>query len=699
VNLKYNINDAYSKMLVESNEHNTMTNMGFTIPTYEVLKNTLKGKSAKRIEWYASKLKDELLPAQDIDLNDTTAIAGYIGSYKFKNQVVNIENWLAEMCGGKSPERFNDFSMASAVQEATRWRKNLGTNDFSHDNGYEAEMIHQYSNGYYWVNMNTADSEGEHCSDTECDTILSLRDDDKRVLVSVALTSSHDVVSQIRGEGNSRPHSKYDEFIVDLLVRVGVKSYQPEGYLSKDFSPLAMDDDELKVKLRKGAPDFYASLDGLLAEDDSVHWDYVRRDLGYENASDDDNYRVKDANESYWHADQAIFNDMPIPEEHDLQLDEDYFASLDANDELPDQIQSYIKQDPRHALSYVKHVIKKRTPSLESAIAMDSKTSFEYATEVLLGEDVPESIINSISSVPEHALGYADYKEWNDLDDELFYSIVQTPEGVAKYAEVIADNDSEIDPTILKGLAKHPDVCMDLAVSKFNNQHNIDDKLLLGLASNPENAFKFINDQLKYQNVPKSLLKGLSVDPKLSYRYAKRTRKEETPQEIINGIALHPEYSLMYAQGREDVPEVITKSIASSAPHMKRYLTDTDGTNVPQSMLDNLSSDPEGSLDVAMNVFNGENVPACIFAGFDGHKDKCVEYGIFKRGKDLTSSMISSIIAKPEDALKVAMSADSMKDVDNRIIDTISESPSCMRKFNDHLSSTNQQLSGVGKTR
>lgn len=126
-------------------------------------------------------------------------------------------------------------------------------------------VIHEFNDGYYWVDLDTnkcgdeGDSMG-HCGNTSADTLLSLRDQTGEPHVTIAY-NYNGTVRQIKGKGNDKPVEKYHPYIVTLLTEDNLdkddyifRAYDYEYKAEDDFNPIDLNKDSLKefAKQAKG---------------------------------------------------------------------------------------------------------------------------------------------------------------------------------------------------------------------------------------------------------------------------------------------------------------------------------------------------------------------------------------------------------------------------------------------------------------
>lgn len=141
----------------------------------------------------------------------------------------------------------------------------------------DQEIIKEFSDGYYWVNLgdNACEDEGDsmgHCGYTSADTLLSLRDEKGVPHVTLACTyhgTQSIVIYQMKGKGNTKPVKKYHPYIVDLLIdgenyasevnghnqSYEVVDYKPEYMRYDDFNIFDLDEKYINQLKQEGAYD------------------------------------------------------------------------------------------------------------------------------------------------------------------------------------------------------------------------------------------------------------------------------------------------------------------------------------------------------------------------------------------------------------------------------------------------------------
>ena len=179
-------------------------------------------------------------------------------------------------------------------------------------------------------------------------------------------------------------------------------------------------------------------------------------------------------------------------------------------------------------------------------IPRNAETSYEYATYVLNGHNVPDIILKSISSSPYRSYQYAtDVLKGHNVPDIILKCISSSPHKSYHYAT-----------EVLKG-------------------QNVPEEMLKSISYSPYHSYDYATEVLKGQNVPDIILKSISTDPQHSYKYARYALEgQNIPEEMLKSISSSPEYSYKYAADvlkGHNVPDIILKSISSSPEYSYEY--------------------------------------------------------------------------------------------------------------------------------
>lgn len=113
-------------------------------------------------------------------------------------------------------------NLEEALDKAIEWHDSLEASGKIEDES--GEIIKQYPEGYYWIDLKTNNSPQEgnamgHCGrDGKATTLLSLRDKKtKEPHVTMAYNENDGTITQVKGKSNKKPIEKYMKFVLDLL--------------------------------------------------------------------------------------------------------------------------------------------------------------------------------------------------------------------------------------------------------------------------------------------------------------------------------------------------------------------------------------------------------------------------------------------------------------------------------------------------
>jgi hypothetical protein len=669
-----------------SDESIIINKMGYSEESYNVLKDKFGMNNGKRLKWYANQLLADLKQS-GIAPTEAPRILDYIQSSKFNDKFANVEDWVKGMARENTPLKLNDYTLDQAVESATEWHKELADrSDNDEPNEFddtEEELLHKYKDGMYWVNLNTDECSREgkrmgHCGTTNKDTLLSLRDKKGESKVTISISKTYKTIGQIKGRSNKRPISKYDEYIVDLIIRLGVERYEPEYLPSKDFQPYAVKSEELKSQLRKHAPEYVSSTQELLEKDDKVLWDYIRREKGYDEATSDELRRIKEWDIDTYTMDMAIFKGDPIPTNRTLELTEDYFLSLDKSDKLPPEVQKFILDTPMWASYYASNVIKKPTPYFEKYIGKEAHASMYYAETFFHGngKPVPDTIANGIAMNPHKSARYA--REASEVPDVILQSALQDPEYILQH--VTEQGTDTLTDDMIKALSKDPINGIKVALRIKRDKNPVPKELIVTFDKNANIAYEAISNILGFEDVPPELYKAIGKDPDKSLLTALGLEKrgKAMPEFVIAGIAKNASASKRYIQDiieYKDIPEIVAKGVAINPKMCGTLLVDFfknhdgDIKDMPEPIVKSgVSAEHSVATYIAIQQYKGEDIPEYVIAGFDDYVEDVEKYAIFKQGVGLSDSMVETLVKHPSNIINVARQIDFVTDLDKRLI-------------------------------
>jgi hypothetical protein len=210
--------------IITENRNEKLTKLGFS-EDFATYLNDVGGKYALVLgDWSARQYANdhgvnktnlkEILP-----LVDQNKVIEYLKSNE--TTVDTIIEWL------KFPNRPQvDLKQIKTLEEALdaaiEWHQTLEASGTITDES--GEIIKQYPEGYYWIDLKTNNSPEEgnamgHCGrDGNATTLFSLRDKKtKEPHVTIAYNDETGNITQVKGKQNKKPIEKYMKFVMDLL--------------------------------------------------------------------------------------------------------------------------------------------------------------------------------------------------------------------------------------------------------------------------------------------------------------------------------------------------------------------------------------------------------------------------------------------------------------------------------------------------
>jgi len=178
---------------------------------------------------------------------------------------------------------------------------------------------------------------------------------------------------------------------------------------------------------------------------------------------------------------------------------------------VPDEIMKSITSSPKYAYAYAGDVLKGQNVPDEiiRSIASDPEYAYEYAEQILFWENVPDVIMKSITSDADTAYEYANnILEWRNVPDEIIKKIVPYPVYARNYAKKVLKGQNVPDE-IIKSMASDVNEAFDYAVYQFENGRNVPDEIIQSIASDAFYAHLYTYGYLKWQNVPKEIIKAI----------------------------------------------------------------------------------------------------------------------------------------------------------------------------------------------
>lgn len=161
---------------------------------------------------------------------------------------------------------FQNDDFMETFQEAEHWHENLKSSGKTIELEGDMELIHEFDDGYYWVDNHSSNCQVEgdamgHCGNTNADTILSLRSPDGEPHISVAFDYDG-TYRQAKGKQNKKPVEKYHKYMYWLFDNdeYQIKRYQAEYQQGEDFKV-----EDLPEELREEVLEKYPSIDPTYA--------------------------------------------------------------------------------------------------------------------------------------------------------------------------------------------------------------------------------------------------------------------------------------------------------------------------------------------------------------------------------------------------------------------------------------------------
>ena len=160
-------------------------------------------------------------------------------------------------------QNFQNDDFDEVYQDSVQWHEEKEATGQTIQVEGDAEVIHTFNNGYYWVDNHDSDCkiEGDamgHCGSTRADTILSLRSPKGEPHISVAFDYDG-TYTQAKGKGNNKPAEKYHRYMEWLFTNGGdyqIKKYRPEYQKESDYTI-----EDLPENIREDVLNKYPSID------------------------------------------------------------------------------------------------------------------------------------------------------------------------------------------------------------------------------------------------------------------------------------------------------------------------------------------------------------------------------------------------------------------------------------------------------
>lgn len=262
-----NFKNLLSELLVEANKRDVLiTKLGLNEKNADVISKICGPFSVFIANKIIDIIQERLTKDNNKDYTKQETVQYLNGGYAIqtsKTQLTTIMDWVRTGLNG-NVKPYQNFTYDKLVQTAKKWHDELGVGNGEINYVEENEILLDYRDegiGFYWVNLNTNNSEEEcdrmgHCGRTSSDnTIYSLREV-KRFNEKYTINKSHltaaignrdGIVYQMKGPKNSKPQEKYYPYIIDLLLKnEHIKGFGSEYNSSDDFSLGDLPEDKIK---------------------------------------------------------------------------------------------------------------------------------------------------------------------------------------------------------------------------------------------------------------------------------------------------------------------------------------------------------------------------------------------------------------------------------------------------------------------
>lgn len=262
-----NFKNLLSELLVEANKRDVLiTKLGLNEKNADTISKICGPFSVFIANKIIDIIQERLTKDNNKDYTKQETVQYLNGGYTIqtsKTQLTTIMDWVRTGLNG-NVKPYQNFTYDKLVQTAKKWHDELGVGNGEINYVEENEILLDYRDegiGFYWVNLNTNNSEEEcdrmgHCGRTSSDnTIYSLREV-KRFNEKYTINKSHltaaignrdGIVYQMKGPKNSKPQEKYYPYIIDLLLKnEHIKGFGSEYNSSDDFSLGDLPEDKIK---------------------------------------------------------------------------------------------------------------------------------------------------------------------------------------------------------------------------------------------------------------------------------------------------------------------------------------------------------------------------------------------------------------------------------------------------------------------
>ena len=143
---------------------------------------------------------------------------------KFRDKLTSISDYL-------HTNRVSAKTFDELFEDSEKWHEDLANGVERNvtvklnrtDETEKTVKLIEYTDGYYWINLNTEYSEDEaknmgHCGKDTGKILFSLRDENSNSHITVSYGVADKSLYQIKGIGNTKPKKQYRQRIVDLIL-------------------------------------------------------------------------------------------------------------------------------------------------------------------------------------------------------------------------------------------------------------------------------------------------------------------------------------------------------------------------------------------------------------------------------------------------------------------------------------------------
>lgn len=182
--------------------------------------------------------------------------------HSLQTSMQTILDWIR----GEQNVKINSFDWTTALQKANEYHERLTV---THRDKETNTIIKEYSDGFYWVDIESSSDDCErasmgHCANTnKGETLYSLRKYDEALdkiegFVTIAISPDDGIWYQCKGKKNSKPKKEYHSYIVDILVDSEVFHFKSEHDSGHDFKAIDF------RKFLEDNPEIYPNTDEII---------------------------------------------------------------------------------------------------------------------------------------------------------------------------------------------------------------------------------------------------------------------------------------------------------------------------------------------------------------------------------------------------------------------------------------------------